>query len=389
MRLTKQFRGMVRSCAVAALAGVFLFMVAGERSDAHKPVTSKYNYNKDIFPLLRDHCGSCHVPGGSAPMSLMTYSDAVPWAESIRDELSAGRMPPWPVDPMSPAVKGGHPISSRDVDKIVVWASGGTPQGDLATRLPAVTFNPQWKMGPPDFKIAMEAEHTVASGTIEETAELSLPVHVTDAKWVKAADLLPGNASIVRDAVISIENGPVLALWEPGSDATAAPAGAAFRLAPDSKIHLEIHYKKHFDQEQNAVSDRSTIGLYFTDAPPSGGELQSLAIEPPKAGDPSGSLAFAGKLPGPVSVVALRPMLDRAYESLDVEAVTPSGMHVPLLRLRGPRPQWFARYWLQQPVELASGSEITVRATPLPDDSDEPKTAKRFQLQVALDYIQR
>ena len=104
-------------------------------------------------------------------MSLMTYSDAVPWAESIRDELSAGRMPPWPVDPMSPAVKGGRPISSRDVDKIVVWASGGTPQGDLATRLPAVTFNPQWKLGPPDLKIAMEAEHTVASGTIEETAE--------------------------------------------------------------------------------------------------------------------------------------------------------------------------------------------------------------------------
>ncbi len=65
-------------------------------------------------------------------MSLMTYNDAVPWAESIRDELSAGRMPPWPVDPTSPPVKGGHPISSRDIDMIVVWASGGTPQGNLA-----------------------------------------------------------------------------------------------------------------------------------------------------------------------------------------------------------------------------------------------------------------
>ena len=107
----------------------------------------------------------------------------------------------------------------------------------------------------------------------------------------------------MRDAVISIENGPVLALWEPGADTTAAPAGAAFRLAPGSKIHLEIHYKKHFDQEQNAVSDQSTIGLYFTDAPPSGGELQSFAIEPPKASDPSGSLAFAGKLPGPCRVL--------------------------------------------------------------------------------------
>ena len=47
-------------------------------------------------------------------MSLMTYNAAVAWAESIRDELTAGRMPPWPVDPTSPPVKGGYPISSRE-----------------------------------------------------------------------------------------------------------------------------------------------------------------------------------------------------------------------------------------------------------------------------------
>ena len=74
---------------------------------------------------------------------------------------------------------------------------------------------------------------------------------------------------------------------------TAAPSGAAFRLAPGSKIHLQIHYKKHFDQEEKAVSDKSTIGLYFTDPPPSGREMQSFAIDPPKAaGDPTASMNF-------------------------------------------------------------------------------------------------
>jgi len=92
--------------------------------EAHKPVTSKYDYNRDVFPLFREHCGSCHVNGGVAPMSLMTYKDAVPWAESIREELTAGRMPPWPVDPRSPAVRGPHSISARDVDVIVTWAAG-------------------------------------------------------------------------------------------------------------------------------------------------------------------------------------------------------------------------------------------------------------------------
>jgi hypothetical protein len=60
---------------------------------------------------------------------------------------------------------------------------------------------------------------------------------------------------------------------------------------------------------------------------------------------------------------------------------------VPLLRLHGPRPQWFRRYWLQEPVELAIGSKISIRATPLADYSDEPMTPKRFPLQLALDYV--
>jgi hypothetical protein len=392
MEAARQFKRLIGPCVVIALAIVFSLVVATEHTDAHTPVTSKYDYNKDVFPRLRDHCAGCHVPGGPAPMALTTYGAAMPWAQSIRDELTAGRMPPWPIDPTSPPVKGGYPISSRDVDVIVVWASGGTPEGDFNTKLPEVAFHPQWKLGAPDLKIQMDAPHAVAQSAIEEVSDFSLPANVADTKWIKAADLMPGTASIVRDAVISIDNGPVLALWQPGGDTTPAPSGAAFRLAPGSKIHLQIHYKKHFDQEQNAVSDRSTVGLYFTDPPPSGRELQSFSIDPPKAaGGSSGSgtlgSTFAGTLPNAARIVALRPMLDRAYESVDVDAITASGADVPLLRLHGPRPQWFQRYWLQEPVELAGGSKITVRVTPLSDYSDEPAVTRRLPLQVVLDYI--
>jgi hypothetical protein len=171
-------------------------------------------------------------------MSVMTYNDAVPWAESIRDELTAGRMPPWPVDPASPPVRGGYPINSHELDMIVVWASGGTPEGNLEAKPPAVPFKSQWELGPPDLKIPLDVEHTVAPGTVAETSEFSLPTNLTAMKWVKAADLMPGTASIVRDAVISIENGPVLTLWEPGSDTTAAPSDARGDrrgdLAPDA-----------------------------------------------------------------------------------------------------------------------------------------------------------
>jgi hypothetical protein len=388
MEAGKQFRRLMGSCASIALAATFFLVIGTKHTDAHTPVTSRYDYNKDVFPLFRDHCAVCHVEGGAGPMSLVTYKAAMPWAQSIRDELTAGRMPPWPVDPTSPPIKGGHPVSSHDIDVMVVWASGGTPESYTDAKPAAVGFDPKWKLGAPDLKIAMDAEHTVPPSAIEEVSEFSLPINLNETKWIKAADLMPGNASIVRDAVISIENGPVLALWQPGSDTILAPSGAAFRLAPGSKIHLQIHYKKHFDQEQNAVTDKSTVGLYFTEPPPSGRELQSFAIDSAKsAGDTSASASFESTLPKAARIVALRPMLDRAYESLSVDAITPAGATVPLLRLHGPRPQWFQRYWVQEPLEVTGGAKIVVRVTPLADYSDEPVVTRKFPLQVVLDYV--
>ncbi len=391
MEASKKLGRATATCVAIFLATGLFLIFATPHTDAHTPVTSKYDYNKDVFPLLREHCGECHVPGGPAPMSLVTFGAAMPWAESIREELTAGRMPPWPVDPMSPAIEDGYPISSRDLDVMVVWASGGTPQGDPDAKLPEVTFHPAWKLGPPDLTIQMDAEHTVAPAAVEEVRDFVLPTNLTGTKWIKAADLMPGNAAIVRDAIISIENGPLLALWQPGNDATPVPDGAGFRLAPGSKIHLQIHYKKHFDQEQNAVSDRSTVGLYFATSPAGVQDLQSFTINPPKAGgdpgDRSGPAGFGGALTRAARIVALRPMLDRAYQSLNVDAITPSGADLPLLRLRGAQPQWFRRYWLQKSLEIPAGSKITVRVTPLSDYSDQPKVTRQFPLQVVLDYV--
>ena len=81
--------------ATVALTLIALgLLISIEPGSAHKPITSPYTYNDDIFPILRDKCGRCHVSGGVAPMSLMTHAETVPWGESIRTELLAGHMPP-------------------------------------------------------------------------------------------------------------------------------------------------------------------------------------------------------------------------------------------------------------------------------------------------------
>ena len=100
------------------------------------------------------------------------------------------------------------------------------------------------------------------------------------------------------------------------------------------------------------------------------------------------STILTAALPNAGRVYALRPMLDKAYGSVDVVAITPSGRRISLLKLRGPRPQWFRRYWLQEAIELPGGSAIEARFTPLADYSDEMKaSAGRFPLHVAVDYV--
>lgn len=382
----------IASLVAAVAAAGLVASIAPARLEAHKPVTSVYDYNKDIFPLLRDHCGSCHAPGGSAPMSLMTYKDAVPWAESIRDELTAGRMPPWPVDSRSPAVKGGHAMTPKEIDEVVVWASGGTPHawtGDPNRPLPEVAVKTGWKSGAPDLSLPMTAVHTMPPGTLDEVADMTLAAGNDAVKWVKSADLLPGAASAVRDAIISVEHGPTLAVWQPGLGAVSAPQGAAFELPAHANIHLQIHYKKHYDQERATIVDKSTVGLYFTEPPASSKGIAALMLDaaPGASADTGTGRALEGSLATGAHIVALTPLLDRPYGAVSIDVTKPDGTHVPLLMLREPRPQWFYRYWLEHPVDVPAGSVVHVKADPVPGYEDDFKSAARFGFSVRVNYV--
>src|SRR5213082_2149700 len=55
-------------------------------------------FSRDVAPILQKSCQNCHRPGSIAPMSLLTYEDARPWARSIKTKVAAREMPPWHVD---------------------------------------------------------------------------------------------------------------------------------------------------------------------------------------------------------------------------------------------------------------------------------------------------
>ena len=61
---------------------------------AHDIITTKLMWTQEISRIVYMHCVSCHREGGSAPMSLVYYDVARPWAIAIRDDVDLRRMPP-------------------------------------------------------------------------------------------------------------------------------------------------------------------------------------------------------------------------------------------------------------------------------------------------------
>src|SRR5664279_717320 len=85
----------VRGLVVAALVGGAGVMGApAEAAGAPAGVT----FTKDVAPILQAKCQECHQPNSIAPMSLISYQDARPWARSIKERVATRQMPPWHID---------------------------------------------------------------------------------------------------------------------------------------------------------------------------------------------------------------------------------------------------------------------------------------------------
>src|SRR5207244_4511257 len=84
--------------ALAGLVVGIAAMAASTRTVAEENSTA-VTFNKDVLPILQENCQACHRPGEVAPMSLLTYKDARPWAKSIKTAVVTRQMPPWFADP--------------------------------------------------------------------------------------------------------------------------------------------------------------------------------------------------------------------------------------------------------------------------------------------------
>jgi hypothetical protein len=340
----------------ASVVIVSALVTTAPATEAHKPITSPFTYSADVLPIVRERCGDSHMPGGVAPMSLLTHQDAVPWGESMRVELSAGHMPPWTIDRGTARVKGPPTLTARELNVLLTWATGGAPPGDVIPAPEPALAKPAWTLGTPDAVIDLPAL-TLAAAEQERVAEFDVAVPAAG-RALRAVDLQPGTPAMVRSASIEVDGQePVaalrderlVALWVPG-DEVESLAGGAFHLAADATLRVRVRYRKTWSYEGKALTDASRLGLYFATSTASA--VRAATVSP---GRPV-------TLPRAMQAIAVYGV---ASGGISVTAVRPGGQREELIAFH-PRSGWTRRFWFREPIALPRGTTLSVRVVPDP-----------------------
>ena len=174
---------------VVCLLGVVLLL------QGHTFYTTKITWSKDVSRIAYQSCASCHQPGGPS-FSLMTYKEARPWAESIKQQVLTRRMPPWN------AVKGfgdfeaDQGLSQEDLEIIAEWVEGGCPEGDPVYMPPVPDFPP-----PPSGRSMVEQAPIISvlgTTTIRHTVKVAGigALHVPEGGGLQAVAIEPSGTIV-------------------------------------------------------------------------------------------------------------------------------------------------------------------------------------------------
>ena len=232
-----------------------------------------------------------------APMSLISYKEARPWARSIRERVSTRQMPPWHIDQSVGVQKFKNDMSLTDaqIDTIVRWVDGGAPEGnpkDLPPPVPLVTDN-EWQAvkdghGPPDLVIK-SSEYTMPAHRQDVWYRPMSDIPITEPRWVRRVEIRPTNLQgrkivhhsiaylVLNDDPDAVNTGtangptgptsrddlvnrrPQLMEWAIGKGYDEFRAGTGKLIVPGEKISWDQHL--HAVGEE--ITAGSEIGLWF------------------------------------------------------------------------------------------------------------------------------
>lgn len=343
-------------------------------------------FTKDVAPILDKNCVTCHRPGEIAPMSLMSYDEARPWAKSIKTAVALGKMPPWHSEDPRGTFSNDRRLTDQEKQTLIDWADQGAKKGDMKD-LPAVpTFTEGWEIGKPDVVLKMEKPFAVpASGTIPYQY-FQIPTNFKEDTWVQAIEVRPGVRSVVHHLLVfcrepdgavahppfmpvvpkmppfASNGGPkspgvLIATTAPGTNAMSFPEGTALLVKAGSVLTFQVHYTAN----GKPTNDISTVGLILAKHPPQQ-EMRTSAFMNPMftlpPGDANKEVDSAIEFTQDSHIYAIFPHTHLRGKDWAYQLVYPDGHKQAVLSVPHYDFNWQTYYTFTKPLAVPKGARL-------------------------------
>jgi hypothetical protein len=371
-------------------------------------------FTKDIAPILYQRCVECHRPDSIAPMSLLNYKSARPWASSIREAVLTRKMPPWFADPQYGHFANDARLNARQIEAIKAWVDAGAAEGDAKDLPKPPELAEGWRMGKPDIVIDIGQDFAVKPGA-DDYEHFIVPTNFKEGIWIRAAELRPGNRRVVHHAHVNPvmdehQSGPAtiqamnsigpyllhdgnltrirmdapvldnacapdapnlpyihgaqegaLASYLPGRQPDVFAEGSAKWISPGTKLEFTIHYAKVREPQ----TDRTSVGLYLAPGPPERVlhrmDLRNFFFLIPP-GDANHEVKRCYTFEQDKVLLSITPHMHFRGKDVRYEVTRPNGTRQVLLSVPHYNFDWQLVYRFQDPILIEKGSILTLTA---------------------------
>jgi len=349
--------GMIFGRVVSVAAGV---LAAGV---AMGDVPGRPTYTRDVAPILNANCVTCHRPGESAPMSLLSYDEVRPWAKSIQKNVSEGVMPPWHADPSTHTFANDRSLSDDEIKTIVKWVEQGAKQGDPKD-MPALPEFPsgEWRMGEPDMVVSFKKVDLPAGGP-DQFYDLPYQLDMPADRWLSAVEVRPSNRKVTHHVIVYQTEGNAppqgwLSAWAAGTDPMVFPEKTGRLLKKNATLIGDMHYHP----ADEAQSDQTQLAFYFAEDSAIEKEVINLWIakqdfEIP-AGNPSYKARSSFTFQQDSQILSFLPHMHYRGKSFSYTAKYPDGRSETLMSVSDYDFNWQTQYLLEKPIYVPKGTRI-------------------------------
>ena len=330
-------------------------------------------FAKDVAPIFYSKCVECHRPTMFAPMSLVKFDEARPWAKSIRNRVSTRTMPPWGADPTHGIFKNDPRLTDKEIATILAWVDGGAPKGDDKDMPAMPSFTDGWNIGEPDAVFEMKEAYQIPATGVIEYQYIRIPMNIPEAKWLAAIEIKPQARAHVHHVLAYTQPAgtPIneAGALGPGNIGGVTPnkpgvifdPGVGRLLEANSDLILQIHYTTNGE----AAVDKTVVGLKFLKEPPAmvqrgGSVLQPRFVIP--AGDPNAEVRGSRVLQADTIITSFTPHMHVRGKDMTYTAKYPDGRTEVLLSVPRYDFNWQITYQLKEAKRMPKGTEIEVVA---------------------------